>query len=71
MDYGGYGCAQLLQQIDLKKYRKNPKYLIGYSDVTVLQSYLLKNGLLLFTDKVLKHLLRAFLKLLMKEFLIF
>ncbi|KUY15790.1 LD-carboxypeptidase [Elizabethkingia miricola] len=41
---GGYGCAQLLQQIDLKKYRKNPKYLIGYSDVTVLQSYLLKNG---------------------------
>ncbi len=28
----------------LKKYKQNPKYLIGYSDVTVLQSYLLKNG---------------------------
>ncbi|MDV4140531.1 LD-carboxypeptidase [Elizabethkingia anophelis] len=41
---GGYGCAQLLQHINLKKYKQNPKYLIGYSDVTVLQSYLLKNG---------------------------
>ncbi len=41
---GGYGCAQLVQHINLKKFSKKPKYLIGYSDVTVLQSFLLKNG---------------------------
>lgn len=41
---GGYGCQHLIQHLDLKKFRKNPKWLIGYSDVTVLQSFLLKNG---------------------------
>lgn len=41
---GGYGCIQLLKEISLKEFRKQPKYLIGYSDVTVLQSYLLNQG---------------------------
>lgn len=41
---GGYGCAHLLQNINLRKFRKKPKYLIGYSDVTVLQSFLLNKG---------------------------
>lgn len=41
---GGYGCAHLLQQLDLKKFKKKPKFFIGYSDVTVLQSLLLKSG---------------------------
>lgn len=41
---GGYGCQQLIQNLNLKNLKKNPKWLIGYSDVTVLQSYLLKNG---------------------------
>ncbi|NAW50854.1 LD-carboxypeptidase [Elizabethkingia argentiflava] len=41
---GGYGCAQLLPYINLEKFRKKVKYLIGYSDATVLQSFLLKQG---------------------------
>lgn len=41
---GGYGSVQLLQNIDLRKFRKRPKLLIGYSDVTVLQSFLFKKG---------------------------
>jgi len=41
---GGYGCVQLLSAIKLNKFKKKPKYLIGYSDVTVLQSFLLNKG---------------------------
>ena len=41
---GGYGCQHLLRHLKLSEFRKNPKWYIGYSDNTVLQSYLLKNG---------------------------
>lgn len=41
---GGYGCQQLIQHLKLKKFKENPKWYIGYSDNTVIQSYLLKNG---------------------------
>ncbi len=41
---GGYGCQHLLRHLKLSKFRKNPKWYIGYSDNTVIQSFLLKNG---------------------------
>lgn len=41
---GGYGCQHLLRHIKLSQFRKNPKWYIGYSDNTVIQSFLLKNG---------------------------
>ncbi len=41
---GGYGCQHLLENIDLKNFKKNPKWYIGYSDNTVIQRYLLKKG---------------------------
>lgn len=41
---GGYGCQHLIQDLDLKEFKKNPKWYIGYSDNTVIQSYLLKKG---------------------------
>lgn len=41
---GGYGCQHLIQNLDLKGFHKKPKWYIGYSDNTVIQSYLLKNG---------------------------
>ncbi|PXW14394.1 muramoyltetrapeptide carboxypeptidase [Chryseobacterium sp. CBTAP 102] len=41
---GGYGCQHLLQHLKLKKFMENPKWYIGYSDNTVIQSYLLKKG---------------------------
>lgn len=41
---GGYGCQHLLENMDLKNFRKNPKWYIGYSDNTVIQSYLFKHG---------------------------
>mgnify|MGYP000380026632 CR=1 FL=1 len=33
---GGYGCSRLLPNIDYKLIQKNPKLLIGYSDITAL-----------------------------------
>lgn len=33
---GGYGCTRLLPQIDFKLIKKNPKIIIGYSDITAL-----------------------------------
>lgn len=41
---GGYGCQHLLNGLNLKGFIKNPKWYIGYSDNTVIQSYLLKKG---------------------------
>ena len=41
---GGYGCQHLLRHLQLSKFRKKPKWYIGYSDNTVINSYLLKNN---------------------------
>ena len=41
---GGYGCQHLMGHLKLSEFRKNPKWYIGYSDNTVIQSYLLKNN---------------------------
>jgi muramoyltetrapeptide carboxypeptidase len=41
---GGYGCQHLVQHLKISTFKKNPKWFIGYSDNTVIQSYLLKKG---------------------------
>ncbi|WP_124641427.1 S66 peptidase family protein [Amniculibacterium aquaticum] len=41
---GGYGCQHLLRHIRLSNFKENPKWYIGYSDNTVVQSFLLKKG---------------------------
>jgi len=33
---GGYGCTRLLSQLNLALIRKNPKILVGFSDITAL-----------------------------------
>ena len=35
---GGYGSVKLIEHIDFTKFKKHPKWLVGYSDVTVLHS---------------------------------
>jgi len=35
---GGYGLMQIIGQLDLTNFRKNPKLIVGYSDVTVLHN---------------------------------
>lgn len=41
---GGYGCQHLVEHLKFKNFKKNPKWYIGYSDNTVIQSLLLKKG---------------------------
>lgn len=38
---GGYGTSRIIDQLNFKKFRKHPKWIIGYSDITVLHSHLL------------------------------
>ncbi len=37
---GGYGCSRIIDQVDWKAFRKNPKWIIGFSDVTVFHNHL-------------------------------
>lgn len=38
---GGYGVGRIIDKLNFKKFVKNPKWLIGYSDITVLHTHLL------------------------------
>ena len=40
---GGYGLSRIIDRIDFRRFRKNPKWIIGYSDVTILHSHLYSN----------------------------
>ena len=41
---GGYGTVQIIDKIDFSKLVKNPKWIIGFSDITVLHSHLNQLG---------------------------
>ncbi len=40
---GGYGMGRIIDHINFKKFRKQPKWIIGYSDITVLHTHLYSN----------------------------
>tara|TARA_B100000945_G_C20345586_1_gene579583 strand:+ start:267 stop:1166 length:900 start_codon:yes stop_codon:yes gene_type:complete len=42
---GGYGTVQIVDKIDFKIFKKSPKWIIGYSDVTVLHSHINNFGI--------------------------
>ncbi len=37
---GGYGVSRIIDRVDFKNFRKHPKWVIGYSDITVLHTHL-------------------------------
>ena len=37
---GGYGVGRIIDRIDFKHFRKHPKWLIGFSDITVLHAHI-------------------------------
>jgi muramoyltetrapeptide carboxypeptidase len=41
---GGYGSVRIIDQLDFYKFVKYPKWIVGYSDVTVFHSHLHKIG---------------------------
>ena len=40
---GGYGSVRIIDNIDLAEFNNNPKWLIGYSDITVFHSHVSRN----------------------------
>jgi muramoyltetrapeptide carboxypeptidase len=40
---GGYGMGRIIDKIDFKKFKNQPKWVVGYSDITVLHSHLYSN----------------------------
>ncbi len=40
---GGYGLSRIIDKICFKKFAKNPKWVIGFSDVTVLHAHIFSN----------------------------
>src|SRR4051812_8705051 len=37
---GGYGLSRIIDRIDFDRFKENPKWIMGYSDVTILQAHL-------------------------------
>lgn len=37
---GGYGCIRIIDDLDFTKFKQNPKWLIGFSDLTVILSHI-------------------------------
>jgi muramoyltetrapeptide carboxypeptidase len=40
---GGYGTARIIDSLDWKRFIKDPKWLIGFSDLTILHSHVLRH----------------------------
>lgn len=42
---GGYGLAQIIDKIDFTSFAKSPKWLIGFSDITILHNAIARFGI--------------------------
>jgi muramoyltetrapeptide carboxypeptidase len=40
---GGYGLSRIIDKIDFTRFKENPKWIIGFSDVTILHSHIYRN----------------------------
>jgi muramoyltetrapeptide carboxypeptidase len=40
---GGYGIGRIIEQIDFSRFKEDPKWIIGFSDVTVLHAHIYSN----------------------------
>src|ERR1700674_4520075 len=40
---GGYGTGRIIERLSFKKFDKNPKWIIGYSDITILHTHIYSN----------------------------
>lgn len=40
---GGYGMGRIIDKLNFKKFKKNPKWVIGFSDITIFLNHVLKN----------------------------
>lgn len=40
---GGYGTSRIIDRLNFKKFKKKPKWIIGFSDITVLHAHIYSN----------------------------
>lgn len=40
---GGYGTSRIIDRINFKKFKKKPKWIIGFSDITLLHTHIYSN----------------------------
>lgn len=40
---GGYGTGRIIDRISFKKFRRRPKWVIGYSDITIFHNHVYRN----------------------------
>jgi muramoyltetrapeptide carboxypeptidase len=40
---GGYGMGRIIDALSFKKFKKHPKWIIGFSDITILQNHIFSN----------------------------
>ncbi len=40
---GGYGAVRIIDQLDFSRFKSNPKWLIGFSDITILHAHINTN----------------------------
>lgn len=52
---GGYGAVHLLEKLNFNGIRKNPKWVVGYSDITAIHSVLQINGIASLHAPMAKH----------------
>ena len=52
---GGYGTVHLIDRIDFSGIRKNPKWVVGYSDITALHAALQIHGIASVHGPMAKH----------------
>lgn len=52
---GGYGAVHLLDRLDFTAVKKSPKWLVGFSDITVLHSALSSHGIMSIHGPMAKH----------------
>lgn len=53
---GGYGAVHLVGQLDFTRFRKHPKWLIGFSDITALHNVFQQNGFASLHAPMARHL---------------
>ncbi len=52
---GGYGAVQLLDRLDFTAMKTNPKWIVGYSDITALHTALQSEGIMSIHGPMAKH----------------
>jgi muramoyltetrapeptide carboxypeptidase len=53
---GGYGIAQIIDKIDFTAFAKSPKWLVGFSDITILHNLITNLGIASIHAIMAKHL---------------